>query len=186
MMAPNRRATLRSPWIDTNRSVKSLPPFLAVAAALGLSQCGEKTAPAEKTEHTPKVSAERPKAGPAFEHDFSKALAKAREEGKPVIAIFSAAWCGPCQTMKNDVYPSGAVKPYHDKFVWAYLDADSPGNQASMKEFGASGIPHIEFLDSAGKSIGKQVGSSPAENFAKRLEEMLGKASGAKTAKAGS
>lgn len=166
-------------------SVKALLPFLALATALGLSQCGEKTAPPEKPERRPEASVDRPKAGPAFEHDFSKALAKAKEGGKPVIAIFSAAWCGPCQTMKNDVYPSDAVRPYHDKFVWAYLDADAPANQASMKEFGANGIPHIEFLDSAGKSIGKQVGSSPPESFAKKLGEMLGKAGAPKPEKAG-
>lgn len=166
--------------------MKALFPIFAIVTALGLSQCGESTAPAEKAESPKQASADRSKAGPVFEHDFSSAIAKAGKEGKPVIAIFSAVWCSPCQTMKNDVYPSDAVKPYHDKFVWAYLDADSPDNQASMKEFGANGIPHIEFLDSTGKSIGKQVGLSSPESFAKRLEETLKKAAGSAAAKGAS
>ena len=126
-------------------------------------------------------SADFPKGSPVFEHNLSDALAKAKKDNKPVIAIFSAVWCGPCQTMKHDVYPSDAVKPYLDKFVWAYLDADSSSNQASMKKFGVSGIPHIEFLDKDGKSLGKQVGSSSADSFAKTLEDILKKAGSAAT-----
>ncbi|MEI6536935.1 MAG: thioredoxin domain-containing protein, partial [Verrucomicrobiaceae bacterium] len=84
-----------------------------------------------------------------------------------------AVWCGPCQKMKHDVYPSEAVTPYHDKFIWAYLDADAAANKKPMKDFNVSGIPHIEFLDSTGKSIGKQVGSNDPAAFAAKLAEML-------------
>ncbi len=119
-----------------------------------------------------------PKGSPKFKTSLSAALTEAKKDNKPVIAIFSAVWCGPCQKMKNDVYPSEAVKPFHDKFVWAYLDVDVASNNAAKKKFGVSGIPHIEFLDSTGKSIGKQVGSNSPEAFAKTLEEMLKKAGG--------
>ncbi len=119
-----------------------------------------------------------PKGSPKFKNSLPTALSEAKKDNKPVIAIFSAVWCGPCQQMKNNVYPSEAVKPFHDKFVWAYLDADAAANKAPMKKFGVKGIPHIEFLDSTGKSIGKQVGANSPEAFAKTLEEMLKKAGG--------
>ncbi|MCE9519876.1 MAG: thioredoxin family protein [Verrucomicrobia bacterium] len=125
---------------------------------------------------TTAFSGDFPKGSPAFEHKLSDALAKAKETNKPVIAIFSAVWCGPCQTMKKDVYPSAAVKPYLEKFIWAYLDADDSSNAADMKKFNVNGIPHIEFLDSTGKSVGQQVGSSSPESFAKTLEGILKKA----------
>ncbi len=121
---------------------------------------------------------EFPQGSPPFEHKLADALTKAKAAKKPVIAIFSAVWCGPCQQMKKQVYPSAEVKPFHDKFIWAYLDADEDANAADMKKFKVEGIPHIEFLDSTGKSIGQQVGSSPAAGFAKKLEEMLKKAGG--------
>ncbi len=114
-----------------------------------------------------------PEGSPAFEHNLADALAKAKAANKPVIAIFSAVWCGPCQKMKKEVYPSAEVKPFHDKFIWAYLDADEDSNAADMKMFGVRGIPHIEFLDSTGKSIGQQVGSGPSDAFAKKLAEIL-------------
>lgn len=121
-------------------------------------------------------SADFPKGSPKFKTTLGAATNEAKKANKPVIAIFSAVWCGPCQTMKREVYPSNAVKPYHDKFVWAYLDADSSSNQAAMKKFGVSGIPHIEFLNPAGKSVGKQVGSTSPEEFAETLDSMLKKA----------
>ena len=140
----------------------------AIAAFLSLALLASSTV----------FAADFPKGSPKFKSNLGTALGAAKKEGKPVVAIFSAVWCGPCQTMKHDVYPSEAVKPYHDKFVWAYLDADASSNQAPMKKFNVSGIPHIEFLDSSGKSVGKQVGSTSPESFAKVLESMLKKAGG--------
>ena len=77
--------------------------------------------------------------------------------------------------MKKKVYPSEAVKGFHDKFIWAYLDADEAANEKPMKDFGVSGIPHIEFLGTDGKSVGKQVGGSSPEDFAKKLDGVLKK-----------
>ena len=43
-------------------------------------------------------------------------------------------------------------------------------------EFKVSGIPHIEFLDKDGKSIGQQIGGTQPEAFAKTLEGIAKKA----------
>lgn len=117
-----------------------------------------------------------PKGSPNFETKYKAALAEGKKSGKPILLVFSASWCGPCQANKKDVYPSDAVKPYHDKFVWAYLDADEKANQKPMEEYGATGIPHIQFLDKHGKAIDKMIGGSNPEDFAKKLEEVLAKA----------
>lgn len=141
--------------------MKTLTKFFAVAA-LAITSLS--------------LAADFPKGSPKFEHSLSDALAAAKTNGKPIVAVFSAVWCGPCQSMKKDVYPSPEVTAYHDKFNWAYLDTDDNSNEKDAKKYGVSGIPHIQFLNAQGKPIDKQVGSSPAADFAKTLEGVLKKA----------
>ena len=124
----------------------------------------------------PLLAADFPKGSPKFEHSFKSVSSAAGKSGKPIILVFSAVWCPPCQQMKKDVYPSAAVKAFHDKFEWAYLDADEEDNAAVMKKFNVSGIPHIQFLSKDGKDIGSQVGSTSPEDFASTLEKTLKKA----------
>ncbi len=125
-----------------------------------------------------------PKGSPKFVESHRKAMSTAQKEGKPVVLVFTASWCPPCQVMKKSVYPSDAVKQYHDKFVWAYLDVDDKDNKTTAGQYGVNGIPHIEFVDAEGKSlVQKQVGSTSPENFAKKLADALAKTPAAATAK---
>lgn len=116
-----------------------------------------------------------PKGSPSFKDSSSYALSAAKKSGKPVVMIFSAAWCPPCQAMKHDVYPSEAVKAFHDKFIWAYLDVDDESNAGIASKYGVNGIPHIEFLNAEGKEIDKQIGGTSPEAFAKKLASVLAK-----------
>jgi thiol:disulfide interchange protein len=117
-----------------------------------------------------------PEGSPAFVSTLAEAKTKAKAEGKPVVAVYSAVWCPPCQAMKKNVYPSKEVKKYHDKFVWAYIDTDVKENGPDAQAAGVSGIPHIQFLDKDGKEVGKQVGGTSPDDFADKLKDMLKKA----------
>lgn len=122
------------------------------------------------------LASEFPEGSPAFVSSLAEAKTKAKAEGKPIIAVYSAVWCPPCQAMKKKVYPSSEVKEFHDKFVWAYIDTDLKENAADAQKAGVSGIPHIQFLSKTGKEIDKQVGGMPPDAFAAKLKEVLGKA----------
>lgn len=122
------------------------------------------------------VASDFPEGSPHFVSTMKEAKEKAKAEGKPVVAVYSAVWCPPCQAMKKKVYPSSEVKAYHDKFVWAYIDTDVKENAPDAAKAGVTGIPHIQFLNKDGKEIGKQVGGTSPENFAETLEKMLKKA----------
>ncbi len=117
-----------------------------------------------------------PEGSPHFFTSFDAATKAAKISGKPVVVVFSASWCPPCQAMKTEVYPSAEVKPLHDRFEWAYLDVDDAANEALADKFGVSGIPHIEFLNKDGKTVGQQVGGMEPADFAKRLEKAAKKA----------
>ena len=123
------------------------------------------------------IAGDFPKGSPKFEHSFRSVTSAAAKSGKPVVVVFSASWCPPCQAMKKDVYPSAVVSKLHDKFEWAYLDVDDSDNEKAAKKFGVQGIPHVQFLDKDGKPIGQQVGGVSPEEFASLLNTMLSKAS---------
>ncbi|MCA1964913.1 MAG: thioredoxin family protein [Prosthecobacter sp.] len=124
----------------------------------------------------PLHAADFPPGSPKFNTSFGEALSSAKKEGKPVIVVFSASWCPPCQAMKKNVYPSAEVKQLHDKFVWVYLDVDDDANSKVAQKFKVQGIPHVQFLDKNGSALTSQVGGvSPAE-FAKLLATVAEKA----------
>ena len=114
-----------------------------------------------------------PEGSPKFLNSYKAALAEGEKTGKPVIVVFSATWCGPCQAMKKSVYPSKEVQPFHDKFVWAYLDVDDDANEKASSKHGVSSIPHIEIVNAKGKSLGQQIGASDPGAFVKKLEAAL-------------
>ncbi len=123
------------------------------------------------------LSGNAPAGGPTFVPTYHEATAEAKKSGKPMVLVFSASWCPPCKSMKKHVYPSDAVKPFHDKFVWAYLDVDQASTASVAKEYGVEGIPHIEFTDADGKPLMDHlVGGTSAEMFALRLRSALSKA----------
>ncbi|GAA5139557.1 hypothetical protein GCM10023213_20400 [Prosthecobacter algae] len=124
----------------------------------------------------PLLAADFPDGSPKFGTDYKAALEMAKKENKPVILVFSAAWCGPCQSMKKAVYPSKEVTPLHDKFVWAYLDVDQEANAAPSSKYKVEGIPHIQFLSANGKDLGNQIGGTTPGDFAGTLEKVLVKA----------
>lgn len=124
----------------------------------------------------PAFAGEFPEGSPKFGTSYDAALATAKKEGKPVVLVFSASWCPPCQSMKKNVYPSADVKPLHDKFVWAYLDVDVEANAKAAEKFGVQGIPHVQFLNSEGKDLNKVVGGVPPAEFAEQLNKILAKA----------
>lgn len=124
----------------------------------------------------PLFAGEFPEGSPKFGTDYKAALEQAKKENKPIILVFSAAWCGPCQSMKKTVYPSKEVTALHDKFVWAYLDVDQADNATPAMKYKVEGIPHIQFVSATGKDLGNQVGGTSPGEFAGTLEKVLVKA----------
>ncbi len=125
-----------------------------------------------------------PTGSPKFATSSNVVTKAAKENGKPTILVFSAAWCGPCQAMKKDVYPSAAVKPFHDQFNWAYLDIDVEANNKLSETYKVESIPNIVFLDASGKKLHQEEGGGTPDEFAKLLAKVLKKAHSGKTASA--
>lgn len=126
-------------------------------------------------------AADFPAGSPKFFTTTAGVLKAAKQNGKPVIIVFSASWCGPCQSMKKDVYPSSVVQPLQDKFNWAYLDIDDESNSKLAEGFHVDTIPHLFFLDPTGKTTLDDLKDvTTPKDFAKKLTKVLKKAESAK------
>lgn len=103
--------------------------------------------------------------------DYAAALQRARSENKPVLLIFTATWCGPCQMMKQQVYPSAPVKAVAGRYVWHYVDIDRPDNRVLSRHFGASAVPTLVIVDPMGRKKSRIVGGRSPEDFARWLAD---------------
>ncbi|RMG10143.1 MAG: thioredoxin [Planctomycetota bacterium] len=90
------------------------------------------------------------------------ALARARAEHKLVLLDFSAKWCGPCQRMKKESFPSPEVATAIERFVLLEVDTDEHPEVA--QHFGVRGIPDLRILDADGRELRRAIGfRSPAQ-----------------------
>lgn len=112
-------------------------------------------------------------AAPKFQSSFEEAREKAEVENKPLVVIFSAKWCPPCEQMRRVVYPSKELKRFHDEFVWAYLDTEELENQALMQKYGVLTVPHITVHNLDGLVTSELRGAVGKTQLAQALSEVL-------------
>ena len=119
--------------------------FAAVMAVVGFSKW---YVPAEKVKWT---------------DNFAAAQQAAREQNKPVLLYFTAEWCGPCQSMRREVFSSSAVADAVAGVVPVRIDIDH--NAALAGQFHVTAIPRFVLLDQDGQVIRSQEGALEADDF---------------------
>lgn len=102
--------------------------------------------------------------------DFEAAKTTAKATGKDMVVVFSTSWCGPCQYMVKNIYPTEQVRAVlKEKWVPCYVDGDK--FRELVEQYGVQGFPTFVFLDSTGKEVGRAVGGTRTpEDFLKLLE----------------
>ncbi len=87
----------------------------------------------------------------ASSDEYTATLSQAAETGKPVVLVFTAAWCPPCQIMKKRVWPDPQVQQLiAGKYHKVVIDVDLPETRHISDQFGVQYLPTIVILDAAG------------------------------------
>jgi thiol:disulfide interchange protein len=90
----------------------------------------------------------------AWRDSFAAAKVEAKAKGKPILLVFGASWCPPCNTMKHEVWPDAAVaKVVGQGFVPLYVDVDESADAGLASQYGIRGIPAVLVVDAEGNVL---------------------------------
>ena len=96
--------------------------------------------------------------------------AAAEELDRPMVVLFTASWCPPCQVLKNSVLTEPAV---HDQLLAGFVpvqvdltDRSSANpNLETAGRYGVQGIPTVLALDAEGSVLSSYRGGPEAQPF---------------------
>ena len=87
---------------------------------------------------------------------LAQAMDKAQEQGKPILADFSAYWCGYCVKLDKEVFADSTVKEVIDRdYIYARIDSESDEANYFRKTYQAYGFPTLVLLKPDGTLIKK-------------------------------
>ena len=99
-----------------------------------------------------------------WEHDYQSALSRAKAENKVIFMDLWTEWCGPCQYLQKNVFPSpegqaalAKVVPYSALVQKRDGTPVAEGTRLAGK-FGLNAYPTMVILDSNGRELRRQVG----------------------------
>ena len=78
----------------------------------------------------------------------AKELTANLEAKKPTLIVFSAQWCGPCNTLKTEVWNTSDFSNLTDShdFTPFYLDIDTAENEKLMEKYNIEDIPTVIYV----------------------------------------
>ena len=100
-----------------------------------------------------------------WEHDYQSALKRAKAENKVIFMDLWTEWCGPCQYLQKNVFPSAEGQAALAKVVpFSSLVQKRDGTPVAegtklSEKFNLNAFPTMVILDASGKELRRQVGA---------------------------
>ena len=100
-----------------------------------------------------------------WEHDYQAALKRAKAEHKVIFMDLWTEWCGPCQHLQKNVFPTPEAAAALAKVVpFSSLVQKRDGTPVAegtklAEQFKLDAFPTMVILDASGKELHRQVGA---------------------------
>lgn len=101
-------------------------------------------------------------------YDKGQSMIKAKETGKPIIALFYTDWCGYCRKFVPVFDKVVKRKAIREKFAVAYVNAEYYQNKYLVDSYELPGYPTVYLINGD-----KKVMVTPAELFTPNAKEYL-------------
>jgi len=107
------------------------------------------------------------------ENSFEDVIKTAKKNNKPVLAVFSATWCGPCQSVKKNVFSKDKFKEVADKAILLYVEQTTKKGMEYNKKFNIVAYPTFKIFSSDGIMLDTGNPKRTVKGFSKWIDDVM-------------
>gem|GEM_PF-2444392 len=87
------------------------------------------------------------------QNSLAEILSLSKTQQKPILAVFSATWCGPCQHVKKEVFEKGEFATIARSVIPLYIEQTDAASKPYLEKYRITGYPTFLLLDAEGRIL---------------------------------
>ncbi|MCK4767184.1 MAG: thioredoxin family protein [Desulfobacula sp.] len=107
------------------------------------------------------------------ENTFEEIIKIAGIEKKPVLAVFSATWCSPCQQVKKTAFKKDEFTEVADKVVLLYVEQTTKKGMIYNKRFNIVSYPTFKIFSTDGIMLDTGRPERSVKGFSNWVDEVM-------------